>query len=93
MPAGGIVSHGFDADSDTITVVQDTVPASIGMGYAGTTLGVQPDGSFLYTPDVTFVGTDTFVIRLFDGVATSASDQRGRERDSGAAAAAAAAGR
>ena len=32
---GGIVSHGFDADSDPITVIQDTAPASIGMGYAG----------------------------------------------------------
>ena len=41
------------------------------MGFAGATLGVQPDGAFLYTPDVTFVGTDSFVIRLYDGVATS----------------------
>ena len=40
LSAGGIASHGFDADSDTISVVQDTAPTSIGMGYPGTTLGV-----------------------------------------------------
>ena len=71
LAAGGIASHGFDADTDAITVIQDTAPNSIGMGYAGTTLGVQPDGAFLYTPDVTFVGSDSFVIRLYDGVTTS----------------------
>ncbi len=72
LAQGGIASHGWDADSDTITVIQDTAPASLGMGYPGTTLGVSPDGAFLYTPDVNFVGTDTFVIRLYDGVVASA---------------------
>ncbi|MCX7063672.1 MAG: Ig-like domain-containing protein, partial [Proteobacteria bacterium] len=72
LAAGGIASEGFDADGDTITVIQDTVPASLGLGFPGTTLGVLPDGAFLYTPDATFVGTDSFVIRLFDGATFSA---------------------
>ncbi len=33
LAAGGIASHGFDADTDPITVIQDSVPASLGMGY------------------------------------------------------------
>jgi type IV pilus assembly protein PilY1 len=72
IPSGGIVSQGYDADQDTLTIVQDTVPSSIGNGYPGTTLTTAADGSFTYTPDVTFVGTDTFVIRLTDGVTFSA---------------------
>ncbi len=38
VAAGGIASHGFDADGDPVTVIQDTAPASLGMGFAGTTL-------------------------------------------------------
>ena len=71
LAAGGIASHGFDADTDTISVIQETAPTSTGTGYSGTTLSLQPDGGFLYIPDVTFVGTDSFSIRLYDGVTTS----------------------
>ncbi len=71
LASGGIVNRSWDADGDPITVVQQSVPASVGAGFAGTTLGLQPDGSFLYVPDPTFVGTDTFDIKLFDGFGLS----------------------
>ncbi len=73
LAAGGLADQAFDADGDPVSVIQDTAPASILLGYPGTTLSLAPDGSFNYTPDVNFVGTDSFVIRFFDGVLTSAA--------------------
>ncbi len=67
LASGGIVNRSLDADTDPITVVQQSVPASVGGGFTGTTLGLQPDGAFLYAPDPAFVGIDTFDIKLFDG--------------------------
>jgi len=68
---GGLIDHGWDPDEDSFSVVQETTPDSILAGYTGTTLSLNPDGSFVYTPDVAFVGTDRFEIRFFDGTAAS----------------------
>ena len=70
LAAGGIVSHGFDPDTDR-SVIGDTAPDSLGMGFAGTGSAFRPMARSWHTPDPMFVGTDSFVIRLDDGVATS----------------------
>ncbi len=70
VASGGLADQAYDPDGDPISVIDDTQPASLGMGFAPT-LTSAPDGSFTYTPDVTFVGQDSFVIRYDDGTATS----------------------
>ncbi len=73
VASGGLVDQAYDPDGDTVTVIQDTAPASLGMGYPNTLLqNFAADGSFIYTPDVNFVGQDSFVIRYDDGTTTSA---------------------
>ncbi|MDH3717439.1 MAG: cadherin-like domain-containing protein, partial [Planctomycetota bacterium] len=51
-----------DADGDTLTV--NTAPVS---GPANGTLTLNSDGTFDYTPNVNFFGTDSFVYQTSDG--------------------------
>jgi len=57
----GVLSGASDADGDWIT-------ASLVSGPGHGALSLNADGSFVYTPDDGFVGTDTFSFRPFDGV-------------------------
>ena len=64
--ATGLVANDFDVDDDTLTAAVVTGP---GHG----SLVLQPNGSFSFTPTAGYVGSDTFVYRVFDGAAFSDS--------------------
>ncbi len=56
---------GSDPDSDSLTYAIGTVTPQHG------TVTVNPDGSFQYTPNANFYGTDSFTFTTFDGTDTS----------------------
>jgi VCBS repeat-containing protein len=62
--ATGVIVNDTDADLDTLmaTLVDDA---------AHGTLALHADGSFDYTPDAGFHGTDSFTYTVYDGEATS----------------------
>jgi len=60
IPADGVLANDDDADGDPITAVLDT-------DVSNGTLVLNPDGSFDYTPDANFSGTDTFTYTANDG--------------------------
>jgi VCBS repeat-containing protein len=64
VPAPGVLDGDTDADGDALTAVLVTGPAN-------GTLGLNPNGSFTYTPDTDFTGTDSFTYQASDGVALS----------------------
>jgi uncharacterized delta-60 repeat protein len=64
-PVLGVLANDTDVDGDTLTAAVVTPPAH-------GTLSPAADGSFTYTPNTGFVGTDSFTYRASDGVATSA---------------------
>ncbi|MEX7471267.1 Ig-like domain-containing protein, partial [Mycobacterium adipatum] len=61
---GNVLSNDSDSDGDTLT-------ATLVDGPANGTLTLNPDGSFTYTPDTDFNGTDSFTYTATDGTATS----------------------
>lgn len=56
----GLLANDDDPDGDALTI-------SVTSGAMHGTLALQNDGSFTYTPDADFSGTDTFTYRLNDG--------------------------
>ena len=58
---GNILDNDFDPDETTLTV--DTIPVS---GPTNGTIVLNPDGSFVYTPDDGFIGSDTIIITVCD---------------------------
>jgi serine protease AprX len=60
VAAPGVLGNDGDADGDTLTAVLDAGPAS-------GSLALDADGSFRYTPNAGFAGTDSFAYRAFDG--------------------------
>ncbi|HSP28773.1 MAG TPA: Ig-like domain-containing protein [Ilumatobacteraceae bacterium] len=60
VPAPGVLVNDSDPDGDTITVVSNTDPAN------GSVTGVNADGSFSYTPDLDYVGLDSFTVTIED---------------------------
>jgi VCBS repeat-containing protein len=64
VAAPGVLANDRNWDGDTTTLSQITGPSN-GM------LSLNADGSFSYTPNAGFVGTDTFTYRLADGVSQS----------------------
>jgi cell wall-associated NlpC family hydrolase len=62
--APGMLSASSDADGDAITV--NTISAA-----PNGTLVVMPDGSFTYTPNPGFVGTENVILTVSDGSLTS----------------------
>jgi len=62
--AKGLLSNDYDQDGEPLKV-------SLGHGPAHGTLDLNPDGSFVYTPDIGFEGTDSFTYLATDGVKTS----------------------
>ncbi|MGE0737076.1 MAG: Ig-like domain-containing protein, partial [Alphaproteobacteria bacterium] len=66
VPANGVLANDSDPESNPITIIGNSDPAN------GTvTLG--SDGSYVYTPDADFNGTDQFTYTLSDGNGGSAS--------------------
>ena len=64
IPADGVLDNDDDPDSDVIT-------ASLSESPANGTVELDPDGSFTYTPNPDFFGTDGFTYTASDGVNTS----------------------
>jgi len=58
---GNILDNDFDPDSTVLSV--DTIPIS---GPTNGTIDINPDGSFVYTPDEGFAGSDTIVVTVCD---------------------------
>jgi len=61
----GVLANDSDIEGNTLTAVLVEAP---GQGV----LNLNTDGSFTYTPNVGFAGTDTFTYRAFDGTSNSA---------------------
>jgi hypothetical protein len=59
-PAPGVLDNDSDTDGDAITAV-------LNIGVSNGSLGLNPDGSFSYTPDTGFTGIDTFTYVAYDG--------------------------
>ena len=64
LAAPGVLANDSDVDGDTLTLVVVTTPQH-GSGSIGS------DGSFNYTPDANFNGSDNFTYRASDGTAES----------------------
>lgn len=62
--ADGVLANDSDPDGDPVTAVKVADPAN-------GTLTFADDGSFTYTPDADFGGTDSFSYRVDDGARTS----------------------
>ncbi|NQW01590.1 MAG: tandem-95 repeat protein, partial [Rhodospirillales bacterium] len=60
---GQIVASDLDGDTLTFSVATDGEPSH-------GSLTVTADGSYAYTPNTDFVGTDSFTVQAFDGTAT-----------------------
>ncbi len=68
VPAPGVLGNDSDPDGDALTVFGPlAVTATNG------TLSLALDGSFTYTPNPGFIGSDAFVYRAYDGSTTSNS--------------------
>ena len=61
----GLLANDYDADGDSINAIIDALPSS-------GTVTINPDGSFLYTPDPAFSGADSFTYVVNDGTVDSA---------------------
>jgi hypothetical protein len=67
VPAPGLLGNDYDEDGDALTAATTLiVPPLNGLAV------IQPDGSFVYTPDPLFTGTDTFTYRIDDGTGRTA---------------------
>jgi hypothetical protein len=64
--APGVLGNDSDADGDALTAV-------LASGVASGSLALNGNGSFSYTPNAGFSGTDSFTYRAFDGVLQSNS--------------------
>ncbi len=69
VPAPGVLGNDSDANGDPLTIAAPR-PAS---GPANGSLTLSADGSFTYTPNANFHGTDTFTYQANDGKVNSAS--------------------
>lgn len=67
VEAPGVLGNDTDADGDSLTVVFDEAN-----GPQNGVLALNADGSFTYTPNLNFHGTDSFQYSVTDGVFTSA---------------------
>jgi VCBS repeat-containing protein len=61
VPAPGILGNDYDVDGNEL------LTSVLVSGPAHGTLTLNPNGSFTYTPNPKFYGTDTFTYRVFDG--------------------------
>jgi len=66
---GNVMHNDFDVDGDLLLVGTTLIS-----GPQNGTVSMNPDGTFIYTPDPGFVGIDTFTYVLFESQANGASD-------------------
>ncbi len=64
VPAPGVLDNDSDADGNPLTAVLDTPPTN-------GTLNLNADGSFDYTPNAGYVGSDSFSYHVNDGTVDS----------------------
>jgi VCBS repeat-containing protein len=64
VPAPGVLNNDYDPDGDALTAAVNTGPAN-------GSLTLNSDGSFFYTPNHGFIGTDSFTYKASDGLVTS----------------------
>ena len=64
VSAPGVLSNDSDEDGDALTVVKVSDPEN-------GSVTLKADGSFTYTPNADFVGTDSFTYKASDGIAQS----------------------
>jgi VCBS repeat-containing protein len=64
VPAPGVLTNDHDAENDPLTVQKTSDPSH------GSTM-LKTDGSFTYTPDRDYAGTDTFTYTASDGAGVS----------------------
>ena len=64
VTAAGVLSGDTDADNDPLT-------ASLVSQASSGVVVLSPDGSFTYTPDANFNGSDSFTYTAFDGIGNS----------------------
>jgi ELWxxDGT repeat protein/VCBS repeat-containing protein len=60
----GVLANDTDPENDPLVAIQQTGPVH-------GTLGLSTNGSFTYTPDAGFIGTDSFTYQASDGINTS----------------------
>ena len=65
VAAPGLLANDTDVDGDPLTATVDSPPAD-------GTAAVNADGSFTYSPDLNFSGSDSFTYRIDDGAGGSA---------------------
>ena len=76
VAAPGVLANDTDVDGDPLTAVLVTGPSH-------GTLTLNANGSFTYTPDANFNGTDSFTYRANDGTPTSNIGHRDPHRHRG----------
>ena len=59
--SGNLLANDSDVDGDTLSVIANTYATENGL------INVAADGSFTYTPNTGYVGTDTFTYNVYDG--------------------------
>jgi Ca2+-binding RTX toxin-like protein len=64
VPAPGVLGNDSDTDGNSLTAVLDTPPTN-------GTLNLNADGSFDYTPDAGYIGSDSFSYHANDGTVDS----------------------
>ena len=64
VAAPGVLGNDSDIDGDTVSTIKTSSPSHGAVTLAG-------DGSFSYTPDAGYAGTDAFSYRATDGTANS----------------------
>jgi gliding motility-associated-like protein len=60
----GTVLNGFDSDPDSTMLTADTIPVS---GPSHGSIQINPDGTYTYTPDPDYNGSDEVIISICDG--------------------------
>lgn len=68
VSAPGLLSNDYDEDGDTLSI--NPIPTA---GPSNGTLALGTDGAFTYTPNIGFVGTDTFTYQLNDATGLTAT--------------------
>ena len=64
-----LLANDIDVDMDALTII--TTPVS---GPSNGSVTINPDGTFTYTPNADFDGTDSFTYEINDGNSTSQAD-------------------